>query len=177
MRRQPRNPVVYQLDRLYSNDLVDLFQRQPVLVHDDFVESPDEGEVLLSQKSQLVVSGGSLAPLARLLLLFRQDVNDAFELENLVIDRIHLVFIFKQVVLVDVLDLELVILGPACLYAVTIVEHHERVLARCIPARANRSHILIGEDPVALGEHLNELLLADLEEVSSRVVALLHVVL
>ena len=39
------------------------------------------------------------------------------------VNRIHLIFILEQVVLMDVLDLEFVVLSAACLDAVAVIEN------------------------------------------------------
>ena len=49
--------------------------------------------------------------------------DDSGKLQNLMVDRIHLIFILEQVVLMDVLDLEFVVLSAASLDAVAVIEN------------------------------------------------------
>jgi len=81
--------------------------------------------VLLGQESRIVVPNGRLAPRRGFRLFLVEFFDDAFELKDLVINGIHLVLIFKQVVLVDILNLKLVVLRATRLDTVTIVENLE----------------------------------------------------
>jgi len=55
-----------------------------------------------------------LKPLLRTSLLFFQLRNNVDQLENAVIYPVHVVFVLKEVILVNVLNLELVIFCAAC---------------------------------------------------------------
>ena len=87
-----------------------------------FIEVLDEGKVLLGEKAWRVLASHFFGfPFFGFGFLLLQFSNDASELKDLVINRIHLIFIFKQVILVYVLNLKLVVLGAARLNAVAIV--------------------------------------------------------
>jgi len=55
-----------------------------------------------------------------------------------VVDGVHLVLVFKEVVFVDVLDLEFVVLGAARFDAELVVEHLVGVFSRLEAARTDR---------------------------------------
>ena len=124
------NPGVDQLDRHLSNHFIDLFEGETGLVgHDLLVEALDEGKVLLGEEAWLIFAAHLvLTPFLGFGLFLGQLGDHSSELKDLVVDRIHLILVLKQVVLVDVLNLKLVVLCSARLNAVTIVEHPERVL-------------------------------------------------
>ena len=79
--------------------------------------------MLLSQEQGLVLALSILVPLGDCGLFLVELGDDASELQDLVIQHVHLVFIFKQVVFVDVLNLKLVVFRPARLDTVTIIKH------------------------------------------------------
>jgi len=64
-----------------------------------------------------------LFPFQSLFLLIVELFDDSGKLQNLMVDRIHLIFILEQVVLMDVLDLEFVVLSTACLDTVAVIEN------------------------------------------------------
>ena len=167
------NPDGDQVDRMLSDHGVDLLEVHDLVRHLIFIEMLDEGKVLLGEEARLVFASHFICfPFLGFGILLGQFGDYSSELKDLVIDRIHLIFIFKQVILVYILNLKLVVLRPARLNAVAIVQHPERVLTRRVSTCAHWRHIFFREYTVALREHLNKFLLANLEEISPRVIPL-----
>ena len=132
--------------------------------------------MLQSQVLQLVVPCSaclslSLEPAQCFFLFHAQFLNDALELQNLVVNSIHLVLIFEQIVLVHVLDLELVVFSATSLDAVPVVEHVQHKVAVAIPPRANGLHVVLAEDVVALRQHVCLFKLPQVKSFSTRVVS------
>lgn len=145
-----------------------------MLGHGLFVKPFDEGKVLLSQHFRLVevVLLLRLEPFLRFCLLLGQLGDNARELQDLVVNCVHLILVFEQVVFVHVFDLELVVLGATSLDAVAVIEDVEGVLAFFVAARTHRLHIVVAEDVVASCKHVGELELIRVDHVSSRVIPL-----
>lgn len=140
MRFHALEPSVDQYDRHPTNHRINSLDGQAGLVrHDLLIEPLNERIVLFSQEARLIIA---LFPniirfkvSIMLQLLFRpflgfygllsQFGDYARELQYLMVDGVHLILIFEQVVLMDVLDLEFVVLRPTRLNAVTIVEDPE----------------------------------------------------
>ena len=72
----------------------------------------------------------------------------------------------------DVLHLELEVLGAAGLDDVAVIEHFLCVLAGFVSARAEGCHVITSDCPVAFVQHVVNLDGADFERVAARVVSL-----
>ena len=66
------------------------------------------------------------------------------------VDRIHLIFILEQVVLMDVLDLEFVVLSAACLNAIAVIENLKCMFSLLVAARAHRLHVVVAKYVITL---------------------------
>ena len=64
-------------------------------------------------------------PFGGLRFFLRELGDNTSELQDLMINCIHLIFVFEQVILVNVFDLKLVVFCPARLDTVTIIEYLE----------------------------------------------------
>lgn len=166
-------PGVDQLKRVVAN-LLSHFLHVERLVQRFLVESLDEGVVLRCQNLRLVdgASWGGCALLPCQLLLLVQLFDDSSELQDLVVDRIHLVLVLEKVVFVHVLYLEFVVLRTARFNAELIVKDMVGVLAWLKAARTDRRHVVIAENVIRAGQHVGQLELAGIEGISARVIPL-----
>lgn len=109
-------------------------------MHRLLVEALDERVVLQCQDTWLVRGACSLAsftPFDCLSLLFSKLENYSLELEDLVVESVHLIFVFEEVVFVNVLDLEFIVLSATCLDAIVVVKDREGMLSWLEATRAD----------------------------------------
>ena len=132
-------------------------------MHGFLVETLNERIVLGCQDTRFVRRYWSLAsftPLYCLFLLFTQLKDYSLELKDLMVEGVHLVFVFEEVVFVHVLYLKFVVLCATCLDAIVVIEHLECLFARLKATRAYGRNIIVAKDVVRAGQHVRELELA-----------------
>ena len=116
------------LDGLLRDHFPDLLFCHPVLLRNGRVKMLDKREVLLIQLLQFISALLSLSarlgfnPCLSVLLLLPQLLDHALVLQNLMVERVHLILVLEQVVFVDIFNLEFVVLGATRLDAVLVVE-------------------------------------------------------